>query len=69
MVGIGEIRDVKAVVEDLRARERVGRLRNWRRMIESYAKDGAIERRYVKCPKCGQIVDLLCPQCVDARSD
>ena len=33
------------------------------------ANGGAIERRYVKCPKCGRIVDLLCPRCVDARPD
>ena len=66
---VSEIRDVRAVMEDLSARERVRRLRNWRRMIENYANGGAIERRYVKCPKCGRIVDLLCPQCVDARSD
>ncbi len=66
---LGEIRAVKAVMEDLKARERARRLRKWRCMIENYAKNGAIERRYVKCPKCGRIVDLLCPRCVDARPD
>ena len=51
----------RTVIQDL---ERRRRLNAWRRMLESYADRGLINRRHLKCPRCGRMVELLCTRCL-----
>ena len=54
----------RVVLEDLRARESKRRLRNWRAMLERYTDSGLISRKPVECLKCGQVVDMVCEECL-----
>ena len=55
----------RVVLEDLKTRESKRRLRNWREMLGRYVDTGQIERRHVKCPKCGRVVDMVCDECLE----